>query len=153
MGGMGIKYPLGRTGDSRGPPWFVAEPATGTEPKLLDQVRVAIRVRHVSHRAEVRRVLANLKGTLRLMECCRLRVKDVDFGTQQLVVRAGLSKPTTCGTFRRSFAPHLLEDGYDIRTVQELLGHKDVTPTQSCTHVLNRGPRGVTSAADRLLGG
>ena len=64
--------------------------------------------------------------------------------------RAGIIKPVSCHTLRHSFATHLLERGHDIRTVQELLGHSDVSTTMVYTHVMNRGARAVKSPLDRL---
>jgi integron integrase len=73
---------------------------------------------------------------------------SVQRAVKQAVRAAGLTKPASCHTFRHSFATHLLERGYDIRTVQELLGHRDVKTTMVYTHVLNRGGLGVRSPLD-----
>lgn len=162
-------------------------------------------------REEVAAVLRRLSGVprlmasllygseLRLLECCRLRIQNIDFATalvrkypnagrewvwqwvfpatrayrdreagqwrrhhlhesvlqravKDAARRTEIAKRASPHTLRHSFATHLLEDGRDIRTVQELLGHRDVATTQIGTHVLNRGPSAVKSPIDTIFG-
>ena len=184
-------------------------PYGAPKPRLLDQVRDAIRTRHMSYRTEAclpklprrqeayihwikryiffhhkRRDLAAGFGRVQLPDALARKYpnanrewgwqwvfpaskicRDPRFGEPQrfhvhesvlqkairaAAHRAQITKPVGPHTLRHGFATDLLAAGYDIRTVQELLGHKDVATTMIYTHVLNRGGRGVVSPADRL---
>ena len=84
-----------------------------------------------------------------VVRCHHLDDSYLQRSLKKAAQQAGITKKVSCHTLRHSFATHLLENGYDIRTVQELLGHKDVKTTMIYTHVLNKGGLGVRSPLDR----
>ena len=111
-------------------------------PRRARRVALAVGVSRSSTGGETRARDAR-GGTTCTRPSLQRAVKDA-------VRHAGVVKNVGCHTFRHSFATHLLESGYDIRTIQELLGHKNVSTTMIYTHVLNRGGHGVRSPFDRL---
>ena len=129
-----------------------ADPTGLPKPRLLDDVRAAIRARHYSRRTE-KAYVAWIRRYIFFHDKRRHHRHEsvLQRAVKQAVWRAGIAKRAGPHTLRHSFATHLLEDGRDIRTVQELLGHRDVSTTQIYTHVLNRGPSGVRSPLDGML--
>jgi site-specific recombinase XerD len=122
--------------------------------KLMGQVRDVLRKRHYSIRTEQAYVDWIKRYIFLTTDAKRRRHHIGEDGLQRAVQKAvravGFTKPVSPHTFRHSFATHLLEAGYDIRTMQELLGHKDVSTTMIYTHVMKRGGPGVKSPLDRM---
>ena len=130
-----------------------------------DRARRKVMIPVVLAREETARVIARLSGVhqlivkllygsgLRITECLRLRVQDAYLEMKaiaRVVRQTGIGKRVSAHTFRHSFATHLLQRGTDIRTIQALLGHTDISTTMIYTHVLQQGGHGVTSPLDDL---
>jgi site-specific recombinase XerD len=118
---------------------------------ILPEVTVEPLQRHLEVvRAQHAQAMLRSYGGVELPDAIERKYPDtVQRHVKRAVREAGIDKPASCHTFRHCFATHLLERGYDIRTVQELLGHKDVKTTQIYTHVMRKGANAVLSPLDR----
>lgn len=132
-------------------------PDTGTKPELLDQLRRALRTGRDSPRTEPvychrarQSVTAAANAQSKVHGHHHVDGSLVQRAVRDAVAKAGLTKRATCHSLRHSFATHLLEAGYDNRTVQDLLGHRDVKATRISTRVLNCGPAVVRGPLDGL---
>lgn len=110
-------------------------------PQGVTPAKKSVHVPTVLAIEEVEHVLTEMNGTTRLMASL-LDGSGLRHAVTDASRSSGLAKRVSCHTCRHSFATHVLEAGYDIRTVQELLGHRDISTTMICTHVLNRGALG-----------
>jgi site-specific recombinase XerD len=134
-----------------GVPWLFANLLYGSGLRLMEALRLRVKDL-VIERGEL--IVRDAKGGKDRVTVLAASILDIHERAMQRAVsmaiqKAGILQPAGCHTFRHCFATHLLEAGYDIRTVQELLGHADVRTTMLYTHVLGKGALGVKSPLDR----
>jgi site-specific recombinase XerD len=138
-------------GELHGDPWLVASLLYGGGLRLMEACQLRVKDLHLDRREIVIRQSKGRKDRRTVVYRHHLHQSGVQRAVRRAAARAGIDKRVTCHGLRHSFATHMLEAGTDIRTIQELLGHRDVATTEIYTHVLNRGAFGVRSPLDLNL--